>query len=150
VSAEGGPPVTYALTPAMANGASTVAVAEVAGPEGAGSVSFHLRHRAEAPPAAGQAAVPLAFALIGTYPNPLTNHATLAFALPGDAEVRLDVSDLLGRRVLHVSEAAVVAGANRSLHLPAARLAAGSYLFRRSARMASETAVETGRFTVIR
>ncbi|HLT48525.1 MAG TPA: T9SS type A sorting domain-containing protein, partial [Rubricoccaceae bacterium] len=144
---ESGPPVTYPFVPAAgdrghARGHVLASVVETAGPGGAGAVALRLRRHAEA--------VPSAFALLGTYPNPFTAEASLAFDLPEDAEVQLEVYDVLGRRVLRVSEPAVSAGADRRLRLSATHLAAGTYFFRLAARMSSETAVETGRFTVVR
>ncbi len=99
---------------------------------------------------AAGAELPAAFALHGNFPNPFNPTTTIRFDLPEAAEVRVEVIDLLGRRVMEVPARQVEAGANRSLRLDAARLASGTYLYRVVAAAASETMVGTGRMTLVK
>ncbi|MEM1044171.1 MAG: DUF4397 domain-containing protein [Bacteroidota bacterium] len=94
-------------------------------------------------------ALPTAFALQGTYPNPFATQMTVRYDLPADARVGLEVYDTLGRRVLALAPQPVAAGRGRTLTVDAA-LPSGVYLYRLSAETATETTVETGRVTVVR
>ncbi|MDX1418437.1 MAG: T9SS type A sorting domain-containing protein, partial [Rubricoccaceae bacterium] len=120
------------------------AAVEVAGPPAAfeQGVALDLRPAADA--------LPATFALRGAYPNPLRRQATVAFDLPEPADVRLEVYDVLGRRVAVVQAADVEAGASRTLRFQAEGLASGAYIFRLEATMASGSVAETGRLTVVR
>lgn len=93
--------------------------------------------------------LPAAFALRGNYPNPFGAATTIRYDLPAEAEVRLEVFDLLGRRVLETAPERVAAGAGRTLAVRAA-LPAGTYVYRLTAEMASQTATVEGRMTVVR
>lgn len=55
-------------------------------------------------------AVPGAFALEQNYPNPFNNSTLIRFVLPTPAQVRLEVFDLLGRRVALLEEGRREAG----------------------------------------
>lgn len=94
-------------------------------------------------------AVPTAFALDGNYPNPFAGRTTLRYDLPVDAQVSVEVFDVLGRRVVEVAPETVAAGAGRTVTLDAA-LPSGTYLYRLTAEMPTETRTETGRMTVVR
>ncbi len=93
--------------------------------------------------------VPTAFALDGNYPNPFATTTTLRYDLPADAQVSVEVYDVLGRQVLEVAPQPISAGAGRTLVLDAV-LPSGSYLYRLTAEMPTETVVETGRMTAVR
>ncbi len=97
----------------------------------------------------GGAALPTAFALRGSYPNPSATRTTIAFDLPADASVGLDLFDVLGRRVLSRAPEPVAAGADRRLAVEAA-LPSGVYVFRLTAETAGGRLVESGRMTVVR
>ena len=58
----------------------------------------------------GISLVPVAFALAPAYPNPFSGAATLAYELPEQADVVLDVFDLLGRRVAVLADGVQEAG----------------------------------------
>ncbi len=94
-------------------------------------------------------ALPTTFTLRGTYPNPLATSTTVRYDLPTDAEVGLEVYDVLGRRVLTLEPQLVTAGANRTLTVDAA-LPSGTYLYRVTAETATEMLTETGRMTIVR
>ncbi|MEO0742473.1 MAG: T9SS type A sorting domain-containing protein [Bacteroidota bacterium] len=88
--------------------------------------------------------LPDAFAL-GAYPNPSAGRTTIEVALPQAAEVRAEVVDLLGRRVVTLHDGPLAAGTH-ALRLDAARLPAGVYVV----RAATPTASLTRRLTVVR
>ncbi|MEM9998503.1 MAG: T9SS type A sorting domain-containing protein [Bacteroidota bacterium] len=92
-----------------------------------------------------EADLPLVFALDGPYPNPATTEATLDLALPEPGPIRVEVLDLLGRRVALLAEGDQPAG-YVTLRLRTDRLAAGSYFIRLQA--GDEEAV--ARLTVVR
>ena len=98
----------------------------------------------------GPVEIPTDLAINAVYPNPFSSQTTLSFNLPEDSEISIEVYDVLGRRVLQVDESGMPAGPNRQIRLGAAHLASGLYIFRLTARMPSGTAVEVGRFTVVR
>jgi hypothetical protein len=95
------------------------------------------------------AALPAAFAVGGNYPNPFAGQTTLRVDLPADAEVSVEVYDVLGRRVLDAAPQAVAAGSARTFVLDAP-LASGTYIYRVTAEMAGETESATGRMTIVR
>ena len=97
----------------------------------------------EAPP-------PQAFALQGNYPNPFNDATTFVFSLPALADVRVEVYDLLGRRVLAVSERAMLPGEGRELRLEAPALGSGLYLYRITARSPEQAWQKSGRMVVVR
>lgn len=77
---------------------------------------------------------PGAFALRGVYPNPASEAANVTFDLPASAEVRVDLYDLLGRRVLETPWHMESRGAGHDLRLETGSLASGTYLYRLRAR----------------
>jgi hypothetical protein len=94
---------------------------------------------------------PREFALHGNYPNPLKRTTTLALDLPEPATVSVDVYDMLGRQVMHISDKKLEAGAGRALRLDASTLASGTYVYRITADMASSgTRTATGKIVVTR
>ena len=94
--------------------------------------------------------LPTTFALHGNYPNPFVHETTVAFDLPEEAKVQLEVYDLLGRRVVSVPPQRLSAGAQRTLALDASRLTTGAYFYRLHAEMASGSVTKTGRMTLVR
>lgn len=89
------------------------------------------------------------FALLGARPNPTTEAAVVAFDLPAQATVRLDVFDVSGRAVYTASET-MAGGSGRALRIPSASLAPGVYAYRLVADVAGRTEVASGRLTVAR
>ncbi|MEM1057059.1 MAG: T9SS type A sorting domain-containing protein [Bacteroidota bacterium] len=91
-------------------------------------------------------ATPEAFgAPLTAFPNPAAARATVAFALDAPAEVRLDVFDVLGRRVATLAEGAFAAG-EATVDFPADGLPSGVYVLRLEAGDAQQTL----RVTVVR
>jgi hypothetical protein len=78
------------------------------------------------------------------FPNPARDAATVAFRLAAPSEVRVEVFDLLGRRVAEVATGLRAAGAVR-LGVPTDDLAPGVYLV----RVQTAAAVTTARFSVV-
>ncbi|MDX1740921.1 MAG: T9SS type A sorting domain-containing protein, partial [Rhodothermales bacterium] len=79
------------------------------------------------------------------YPNPFSRVTTVRFELTESSAVRLDVFDLLGRRVATVLDEMRPAG-EHSARLDASTLASGIYLY----RIAAGAFVETRRMVVVR
>jgi len=73
--------------------------------------------------------LPQTVALHAGYPNPFNPATTLAFDLPAAAEVRLDVFDVLGRRVATLADGVLPAGTHEVV-FEAGDLPSGLYLYR--------------------
>lgn len=101
-----------------------------------------------------ETAMPKGFVLQQNYPNAVsasTAHATtIAFELQQRSEVRLEVFDLLGRKVATVVEGELPAGAHRR-SFNVRGLASGAYLYRLAVLNGNEVArVQSRRMTVVR
>ena len=94
-------------------------------------------------------AVPDDYALEAAYPNPFNPQATIRFALPEAADVRLVVYDVVGREVARLAEGEMGAGFHRAT-FDGSRLASGLYLYRLTARGAEGAFAETGRMTLVK
>ncbi len=121
-------PVTYTYTAMDATGRT-------------GQLSFTL---AVAPPMAE------GLQLHGNYPNPFRDYTHVEISLAHDADVRLAVFDLLGRRVVDQALGRLPAGAHRRLAIQVPDSVPGIYLYRVVATMPDETIVRTGHLTVVR
>ncbi|MEM8600145.1 MAG: Ser-Thr-rich GPI-anchored membrane family protein [Bacteroidota bacterium] len=88
-------------------------------------------------------ALPSVFSM-AAYPNPARDAATVAVALPEAADVRVEVFDVLGRRVAMLHDGPLSAGAHL-LALDAVRLPAGVYVV----RAATPDATLARRITVV-
>ncbi len=94
--------------------------------------------------------VPGHFVLHGNYPNPFNPTTTLRFDLPEGAEVRVEVFDVLGRRVFMHHAGLLPAQANHTLAIDARSLASGMYVYRVVAEGRSQIHQATGRFVLVR
>jgi hypothetical protein len=94
--------------------------------------------------------LPGAFRVVGNYPNPFNPTTTLLFDLPASGTVSVKVFDLVGRQVLEVPAAAFGPGAGQQVQIDASALASGIYIYRIEAAMARETAVRSGRMTLLK
>ena len=74
-------------------------------------------------------AIPDQFILSQNFPNPFNPTTTIQFGLPSDANVRLEVFDLLGRTVAVLADTRFTAGYH-SLHFDATGLGTGIYFYR--------------------
>ena len=93
--------------------------------------------------------MPDAYALSDVYPNPFNPSATIRFALPEAAEVRLVVYDVVGREVARLVEGKRPAGYHVA-HFDGARLASGLYLYRLTARGEAGAFSKTGRMVLLK
>lgn len=96
------------------------------------------------------AELPTELTLQGNYPNPFNPSTTIALDLPKDAEVTVQVTDMLGRQVLEFSAGNVEAGVGRTLMLDAGHLASGAYLYRVIAKSVSDIMIGSGRMVLMR
>jgi len=93
---------------------------------------------------------PEEFALRGNYPNPFRGATKIAMDLPQDANVDVEVYDLLGRRIQSVRDASLSAGMERTIELDGSRFASGVYFYRVTVQMGDDRQIDTGRMTVVR
>ena len=100
-----------------------------------------------APDAAAEAVTeaPAQVALLGAEPNPFGDRTTLRFTLPEAADARVEVLDLLGRRVALLADGPAEAGTH-TVVWDGAGAPAGVYVV----RLATGTAVRTLRVTRLR
>ena len=96
------------------------------------------------------AELPTEFALHGNYPNPFNPGTRIQFDLPENAQVQVQIVDMLGREVITLPAQEMEAGANRSVKLNASSLASGTYLYRLIATGAEQRHVKTGRMTLVK
>ena len=96
------------------------------------------------------AELPTEFALHGNYPNPFNPSTRIQFDLPENAQVQIQIVDMLGREVMVLPAQELEAGANRSVELQATSLASGTYLYRIMATGAEQRHVKTGRMTLVK
>lgn len=75
--------------------------------------------------------LPITVRLYPNYPNPFNPVTHLRFDLPAPDRVRIDVFDVLGRRVRQLTDAAYTAGTH-TVSFDASGLASGVYLYRLS------------------
>lgn len=88
---------------------------------------------------------PDAFSLDGVAPNPVRGRTLIRYALPSETHVRLDVYDVMGRRVATPVDGRQDAGAH-VVPFDASDLAPGTYVY----RVTSGSQSKTGRLTVVR
>lgn len=94
--------------------------------------------------------LPRAFAVHGNYPNPFNPSTNISFDLPEAAEVRVEVYDIVGRRVMELAPQSFQAGAKHAIRVDASNLASGTYLYRVVAEMQGSTRVESGKMLLVR
>ncbi|MFO8233309.1 MAG: T9SS type A sorting domain-containing protein, partial [Longimonas sp.] len=82
--------------------------------------------------------------LLPTYPNPVRHQATVRFAVPDQQAVRIDLYDMLGRRVQTVVDGEQDGRTEQQLDV--SRLSSGTYFL----RMQTSSHTETQRVTVVR
>jgi hypothetical protein len=90
--------------------------------------------------------LPTEVALGQNYPNPFNPTTTIAYALPETAPVRLDVFDMLGRRVATLVNNEAHAPGSHSVSFDASRLTSGVYVY----RLQAGSTVITRKFTLLK
>ncbi len=73
---------------------------------------------------------PQEFRVYPNYPNPFQRSTHLVLDLPWPAQVRVDVLDMTGRRVMAIPAANLSAGWNHEIELTGLELSSGTYLYR--------------------
>ena len=94
--------------------------------------------------------LPEVFKALGNFPNPFRSATQLAFDLPQDARVQVEVIDVIGRRLFTVPENRIAAGWSKTIELNGGSLPAGLYLYRLVADLPLGRTVQVGRFVRIR
>lgn len=101
-------------------------------------------------PVGKEANLPGSFSLLGHYPEPFNPSTTILFNLREAATVQVVVYDLLGQEVLRSNEQPFAVGENQAFPLEAGTLSSGIYVYRVTARGSRQTAVQTGRMTLLK
>lgn len=89
--------------------------------------------------------LPEDFALYPNYPNPFNSATTIGYSLPEKQEVRLEVFDVIGRRVLVLINDEQPAGWH-TMRFDASRLASGVYVY----KMTTENNVSSRKMTIVK
>jgi surface protein len=77
--------------------------------------------------------LPESFVLKAAYPNPFNPTTTVSYGLPIASEVRITVTDMLGRRVAVLEGGGVLAAGHHTVQFDAGDLTSGTYLVRMEA-----------------
>ncbi len=80
----------------------------------------------------GLGEIPERFSLQRSVPNPASKQATITFSVPEQTRVRIDVFDVLGRRITTLTEGERKAGQHET-RLNVRSLSSGTYFYRMSA-----------------
>ncbi len=73
--------------------------------------------------------IPVSFELTQNYPNPFNPTTTITYGLPHDANVGIDVYDMMGRKMMTLVEGTKEAGYHEVM-FDASQLASGMYIYR--------------------
>jgi hypothetical protein len=93
---------------------------------------------------------PTEFTIHGNYPNPFNPTTNVRFDLPEQANVRVEVVDLLGRMVMKIAPQTMSAGANKVITIDASSLSTGIYFYRFIAEGQTRTYIQTSKFTLVK
>ena len=93
--------------------------------------------------------LPMVFELHGNYPNPFRDATQLAFDLPEDATISIEVFNILGQRVLRIEDQRISAGIGRTIPVRGS-WASGVYFYRIRAQMSAQTITKTDKMVVVR
>ncbi len=99
--------------------------------------------------AADKYALPLATHLDQNYPNPFNPQTTIPFTLSQRARVRLEICDILGRKVATLLSGPVEAG-EHSVRWDATGFSTGVYYYRLEVRSGGNYAVETRKLLLLK
>jgi hypothetical protein len=87
-------------------------------------------------------------AVEGNYPNPFNPSTTIRFDLTEPAWVRLEIVDMLGRKVMTLPTQRFDIGTGHAFNVDASTLASGTYLYRVIAQTPTRTLTRTGRMVL--
>ena len=167
--AQGGvSPVTYALSPVLPAGlvydSSTRTISGA--PTMVTSSPIHYTFKATdsvgqtdslvfsievfSPVASEQEELPESFMVHGSYPNPFQESTHLVVDLPWSATLKVEVFDVMGRRVLFPPPVDLTAGSGRSIRLDGGALPSGLYVYRIRANSPVGIQRQVGRFLRVR
>lgn len=94
--------------------------------------------------------LPVDLSLHGNYPNPFRTATRIVIDLPEQADVHVEVADILGRVVYTSPVRRASAGWDHSLPLDLSARTSGLYIYRVIAKTTSGTLVKTGRMLQVR
>ena len=94
--------------------------------------------------------LPISFQLTGNYPTPFNPLTNIGFDLPEQANVRLQVFDLLGRLVTSMDAGLRFAGSAQVIRFDGSRLASGTYFYVLTARTDRNIVSQTGTMILIK
>lgn len=93
---------------------------------------------------------PTSFVLKGNYPNPFNPSTTVSFDLETVSDVSIAVYSIIGQKVMTIPSQRMSAGANQSIMIDATGLSSGMYIYRVTAKTATNTFMNSGRMTLIK
>jgi len=93
--------------------------------------------------------VPSQFTLYSNFPNPFNPTTNIKFDLPEQAEVKIQVVDVLGRQVMELNEGKTNSG-QKVVTLDGSKLASGVYTYRVIAVGVTRTYSQSSKFTLIK
>lgn len=97
-----------------------------------------------------QPSVEFGLTVHGNYPNPFRAATSFELSLTRDADVSVEIFDMLGRRVLQKETRQLTADQKQSWPINGLTAGSGMYLYRVMAATSQETQVRTGRMMVIK
>ena len=66
---------------------------------------------------------------LNAYPNPASNNATISYTLNKSGNVRIVVTDIMGREVMNMNQGSQVAGGTYTVNMNTANLSNGTYFY---------------------
>jgi hypothetical protein len=72
---------------------------------------------------------PREFSLVSNYPNPFNNSTVIEFSIPEEAAVKIDIFDVMGKKIETIFEKTIIAGKHR-VTWNAEDVASGIYFYR--------------------
>ena len=94
--------------------------------------------------------LPISFRLTGNYPNPFNPLTNIGFDLPEQAEVRLQVFDIVGRLVKSMDVGSRFAGPAQVIRFDGSRLASGTYFYVLNARTERNVMSQSGTMILLK
>jgi len=116
-------------------------------------VSYHMDFLPDSPVAIEDPVsdkLPVSFRLLGNYPNPFNPITNIRFDLPERAAVKVDIFDILGRKVMTLNEGVLIPGAAREVRVDASALASGIYFYRVTAATPKQKFMDIGKMVLIK